>query len=211
MMSHHRPTCYTFRRCPYAMRARMAIDYSGIDVEYREIALRNKPPQMLAASPKGTVPVLIDTDDQVIDESLAIMDWCLQQSDPDHWQDPSTQLTMDALIQDNDHIFKHWLDRYKYAVRFPEHSEQYYRQQAETFIASLEQKLTNNPWLMGAHITHADIAIFPFVRQFSMVDHVWFTQAEYPQVKRWLEYFLASSRFQRIMQKRPAWVFAETQ
>ncbi len=199
------PICYTFRRCPYAMRARMALDYSGIAVEYREIVLRNKPPSMLAASPKGTVPVLMDTNGQVLDESLAIMQWCLQQTDTDNWLDAPNQPTTDALIHHNDHTFKHWLDHYKYAVRFPEQTERYYRQQAEVFIQTLEDTLQTNPWLAGARLTRLDVAIFPFIRQFSMVDSSWFAQANYPQVKRWLQHFLTSPRFQRIMIKRPVW------
>ena len=149
---------YSFRRCPYAMRARMAIAQSGLHVELREVVLRNKPQSLLDISAKATVPVLLTTDKTLIDESLDIMLWALQQSDPQHW----LHNINDVLIENNDGPFKHWLDRYKYADRYPEHPQQYYRQQGEQTLFMLEQALTDSAFLSGNTVKLTDIAIFPF-------------------------------------------------
>jgi glutathione S-transferase len=202
-----RPILYSFRRCPYAMRARLAIAVSGIQVELREILLKDKPQAMLNVSPKGTVPVLITADDQVIDESNDIMIWALQQSDPDHWlcTNPIEQELTTALITKNDHGFKHFLDRYKYADRFPENTELYYRQQAELTLSELEQKLSINSYLLNDRLTLADMALLPFIRQFAFVDKTWFDAAPYPKIQAWLDQFINSALFDSMMVKLTPW------
>jgi len=201
------PILYSFRRCPYAMRARLAIAISGISVEHREVVLKDKPQAMLDVSPKGTVPVLITPTGQVIDESIDIMYWALEQSDPMHWLigAPVQQAITTALIIQNDQPFKHFLDRYKYADRYPDNTERYYRQQAEITLDALEQKLTQNGCLLTDHITLADMALLPFIRQFAFVDKAWFDSAPYPKIQAWLNQFLTSALFESIMVKLPAW------
>lgn len=194
------PILYSYRRCPYAMRARMALKYAGIAVEIREIALRDKPAHLLQISPKGTVPVLLTTQGVVLEQSLDIMHWALQQSDPDGWLSADAAQTQ-QLITENDTSFKQALDRYKYAIRFPEQPMEEYRSQGEVFLAKLEHKLAQTEFLMGARLTLADIAIFPFIRQFSAVDAAWFESADYPKLKAWLNLMLSSALFNSIMDK----------
>jgi len=198
---------YSFRRCPYAMRARLALAVSGIQVEIREITLRDKPQAMLDLSPKGTVPVLITPDGTLVEESLDLMYWALRQSDPESWLvTASQQVTLTRqLIQQNDSEFKQYLDRYKYADRYPEHSEIYYRQQAEKTLVNLEKNLSTNGCLVSENITLADMAILPFIRQFALVDKDWFDSAPYPLLKVWIEKFLNSELFKSIMQKLSPW------
>ena len=202
------PVLYTFRRCPYAMRARLAIAVSAIPVEYREIALRNKPAAMLAISPKGTVPILQLVDGRVIEQSLDIMVWVLALNDPQRWLqgDKSLPNAAKLLIDTNDGPFKFWLDRYKYADRYPEHSSEYYRQRAEEFLQQLESLLETQKYLCGAHSSVADMAIFPFIRQFAAVDKVWFATSEYVSLRKWLDESLASDLFAQVMVKRDCWV-----
>ncbi len=185
------------------MRARMAIRASGIPVELREVVLKNKPEALIKASAKATVPVLVLADGRVIDESLDIMHWALQQHDPEQWLvSPSDEAL--SLIQHNDTTFKSHLDYYKYFDRHPEHDQLYYRQQGETFLASLEQRLQQQPFLF-ARPGIADVAIFPFIRQFAYVDINWFNQAPYPALQQWLQHWLDSEVFSSSMQKYPAW------
>lgn len=204
----HSPILYSFRRCPYAIRARLAIAVAGIQVELREVVLRNKPISLIDYSSKATVPVLITTDNSVIDESIDIMYWVLQQTDPQSWLsalDKEQRLAADKLIQNNDDEFKDCLDRYKYPDRYPEHSQQYYRQQAERTLAMLEQQLSVHGCLVSADLSIADMALLPFIRQFAFVDKAWFDASPYPLLKVWLDNFLNSSLFLSIMLKYPAW------
>ena len=192
------------------MRARMALKYADIAVEIREIELRNKPAHMLKVSPKATVPVLVLRDEKVsdgkvIEQSLDIMLWALQQQDIDGWLNADSALTQ-QLIAENDSSFKQALDKYKYAIRFPEQSAQIYRAQGEVFLQKLENLLNQSPYLLGNQISLADIAIFPFIRQFSGVDAVWFENAPYPQLKAWLKALIESELFISIMQKQPAYL-----
>ncbi len=198
------PILYTFRRCPYAMRARLAITYAGIEVEKREILLKAKPQAMLDASPKGTVPVLVLEGGQVIDESLDIMLWALQQHDPDAWLSHQAQAL--TLIDINDNTFKPWLDKYKYAERFPEHSKAYYRKQSGNFLQTLETMLEQHTFLHANQPSLADYAIFPFIRQFAFVDKAWFEQAPYPKLQVWLTKHLQSDLFEKIIAKQPLWM-----
>lgn len=197
-----RPILYSYRRCPYAMRARMALRYAGISVETREVVLGDKPRHMLAVSPKGTVPVLVLPDGKVIDESLDIMAWALAQQDPDGWL--TDNRLFQELITENDGSFKRALDQYKYATRFPEQSAEVYRQQGERFLARLEALLSEHAYLLSEKLTQADVAIFPFIRQFSMVDRDWFAEAPYPHLRQWLAGLLASELFNAVMQKQTA-------
>ncbi|CAI8807530.1 glutathione S-transferase [Pseudomonas sp. IT-P44] len=196
-------TLYSFRRCPYAMRARMALRYSDVAVNIVEVSLKAKPAEMLALSSKGTVPVL-SVDDQVIDESLAIMHWALAQNDPQDWllkDDPAGQAQIAALIEENDQVFKVHLNRYKYAERYPEQPMAFYRSEGEVFLRRLEALLEGRDYLLAVHPSLADVALMPFVRQFAHVDREWFGQTPYVRLQAWLQRFLESDLFTSIMKK----------
>lgn len=196
-------TLYSFRRCPYAMRARMALRYAGVPVEIVEVSLKNKPAQMLALSPKGTVPVL-NADGVVIDESLQIMRWALAQNDPDDWLlagDSFAALWMEKLIEGNDQIFKSALNRYKYAERYPEQPMDAYRAEGALFLQKLDELLEGHDYLLADHPSLADIALLPFVRQFAHVDREWFAQTPYVRLQAWLQRLLESELFTSIMKK----------
>ncbi|PKH59275.1 glutathione S-transferase [Shewanella sp. Bg11-22] len=203
------PTLYSFRRCPYAMRARLGLVLAKSPVSLREIVLKHKPEAMLLASPKGTVPVLILQNGEVIEESFEIMCWALAQNDPHDLLLTATsdkQEAAKALIDYNDQVFKSWLDKYKYADRHPEYNEQYYREQGEVFIAQLENLLSKHPQLLRATPCIADYAIYPFIRQFAHVDKAWFEQSAYKNVQLWLANHLQSDEFITVMQKFPTWL-----
>lgn len=195
------PILYTFRRCPYAIRARMALNYSKIDVIQREVSLKNKPQEMLIASAKGTVPVLIVGDGHVIDESLDIMIWALTQSDPDNWLNCEFKTQADNLIKINDGSFKASLNHYKYPQKSEKKDPNYYREEAKEFLNHLNTLLTHSKYLLANHISLADVAIFPFIRQFYGVDPEWFEQSEYSFLKTWLHAFLNSELFLATMKK----------
>lgn len=186
----------------------MALAYANISVEIREISLKEKPASMLKISPKGTVPVL-QCGDLVIEQSLDIMKWALQQNDPNDWYGVAVQESVDQLIAQNDEHFKPLLDRYKY----PERAFQGMQLSAtealsvavETFLKPYDKKLENQQFLLGDKETIADIAIFPFVRQFSMVDLAWFDAASFPSLKRWLNHHIELPLFMAVMQKYPTW------
>lgn len=192
-------TLYSFRRCPYAMRARMALRYSGVPVEIVEVSLKAKPAEMLAISPKGTVPVL-DADGQVIDESLEIMHWALAQHDPDDWL-LGGDSRIAELIEANDQVFKIHLNRYKYAERYPEQPMEVYRAEGALFLQRLDELLEGRDYLLTGHPSLADIALLPFVRQFAHVDRDWFAQTPYVRLQAWLQRFLESELFTGIMKK----------
>ena len=196
-------TLYSFRRCPYAMRARMALRYSGVAVNIVEVSLKAKPAEMLALSSKGTVPVL-DAGDQVIDESLAIMHWALAQNDPQDWllkDDLAGQTQIADLIEGNDQVFKVHLNRYKYADRYPEQPMEVYRAEGELFLRKLDELLQGRDYLLAEHPSLADVALMPFVRQFAHVDREWFAQTPYARLQNWLQRFLESDLFTGVMQK----------
>ena len=195
---------YSYRRCPYAMRARMALRYAGIEVEHREIELRNKPQSMLLASPKGTVPVLC-IGDTVLDQSVDIMRWAIQQSDPDAWGNADDAIAQ-AWIEKNDGPFKVLLDQYKYPNRFPElDTEAVLNEILQIMLLPMEQSLQVTQYLMGDQMTWVDVAIFPFIRQFSMVDLKKFDDLPIPAVKKWLAQFLESELFHSVMHRYPVW------
>ena len=195
---------YSYRRCPYAMRARMALKYANIEFEHREIELRNKPQSMLLVSPKGTVPVLC-MGDEVLDQSVDIMRWAIDQSDPAGWGNVDDAIAQ-AWIEKNDGPFKALLDQYKYPNRFPELNQEAVLEQAlQIMLLPMEQSLKATEYLLGDQMTWVDIAIFPFVRQFSMVDVNRFEQLPIPSTKRWLAQHLESELFNSVMHKHPVW------
>ncbi|PFG54120.1 glutathione S-transferase [Marinobacter sp. LV10R520-4] len=196
---------YSFRRCPYAVRARLGLLFAGLQVELREIMLKNKPVQMLAISPKGTVPVLQLFDGTVVEESREIMVWALRQHDPQGLLDATVLHQANALIEQNDNEFKYWLDRYKYADRYLEMTQSEYRQRGEAFLQVLEELLTKNPYLLGDSATIADIGIVPFVRQFAHVDRDVFDSLPYPNLHLWLQRWLEHSFFLQAMTKFRPW------
>ncbi|CAI8876571.1 glutathione S-transferase [Pseudomonas putida] len=196
-------TLYSFRRCPYAMRARMALRYCEVAVDIVEVSLKAKPAEMLALSSKGTVPVL-NVDGQVIDESLDIMRWALAHHDPQDWwlkEDSQGQLAIAALIEENDQRFKVHLNRYKYAERYPEQPMAFYRAEGEVFLRKLDELLEGRDYLLTDHPSLADVALMPFVRQFAHVDREWFAQTPYRRLQAWLQRFLESDLFTSIMKK----------
>ena len=200
------PVLYSFRRCPYAMRARLALLQAAVTVELREVVLRAKPQAMLDISPKGTVPVLVLADGRVIEQSLDIMRWALQQHDPQAWLAQADAPAQQALLALNDGAFKQALDAYKYPERHPQASAETHRAQGEAvFIALLEQRLQNQPFLAGASAGFTDLAIFPFVRQWAAVDAAGFGASRWVAVRAWLNGWLGSELFARAMQKYPAW------
>ncbi|WP_153915389.1 glutathione S-transferase [Shewanella sp. TC10] len=220
---------YSFRRCPYAMRARLGLHLSSLNPDVREIILKNKPAQMLETSPKGTVPVLVvnpqnenpinsnNSSEQVLEESLDIFNFALKQYPASHYEylcKQDYQVLIDsldnsearALIEKNDSEFKSWLDKYKYADRHLEYSEEYYREKACKFIALLESKLAQSLHLFADSPSYADFAIFPFVRQFAHVNKSWFEKSPYPRVRLWLAKHIESNLFQAVMCKYPLWL-----
>jgi glutathione S-transferase len=193
------PLLYSFRRCPYAMRARLALIASGQSVELREVSLRAKPAEMLAASPKATVPVLV-TPEGVIDESLQIMLWALQRADPQGWLDMPSE--GQAWITRADSEFKPALDGVKYASRHPAPEAATHLQSAQSFLTDLDAQFGH--WLFD-HPSLADFALLPFIRQFAAIDPAWFAAQAWPRLQVWLARFLASEAFATAMQKFPLW------
>ncbi len=205
------PVLYSFRRCPYAMRARLALQVSGLQYELREVSLKSKPAGLLTASPKSTVPVLVLPSGEVIDESLDIMRWALVQNDPDGWLNAGSLQDMCTLIAGNDGAFKHALDRYKYPNRYlPESGGDAksfalgQRLKAASWLAGLESRLTNG-WLYGPKPSLADMATLPFVRQFAHTDAAWFAAQRWPQLQASLARFEASALFESVMGKHMPW------
>ncbi|MEL7447394.1 MAG: glutathione S-transferase [Pseudomonadota bacterium] len=196
------PTLYSFRRCPYAMRARLALWVAGVTVELREVKLANKPPELFEASPKATVPVLVLNDGTVIEESEDIMRWALGQNDPEGWLAGDDE----ALIARNDGAFKHHLDRYKYPSRYESEDDSIdHRAEGLAILRDLDSQLTQEEQLRGKTRTMADIALFPFIRQFANTDRAWFDAQDIPHLHKWLEAHLASDIFKAIMPKFTPW------
>jgi glutathione S-transferase len=197
------PVLFTFRRCPYAIRARMAIAMSGQAVLQHEVDLKNKPEHMLAISPKATVPVLALPDGRVIDESLDIMLWAFRQHDPDNMLGADGELPNEArhLITRNDFEFKSTLDRYKYAEAYPMLTRLHYREQGEIFLHDLNEALQKHAYLLGEKPGLADLAIMPFIRQFAKVDADWFEANQYKALRAWAQAWESSDLFKTIMKK----------
>ncbi|WP_417493676.1 glutathione S-transferase [Maricaulis sp.] len=208
-MSAALPVLYSFRRCPYAMRARLALAASETPVEHREVLLRDKPAEMLAASPKGTVPVLVLPDGTVIEESLDIMRWALARNDPRGWLAPGD--AMFELVAVNDGPFKQALDRYKYPNRYEGEDALENRARGLEILTGLETRLAGSAFLCGETMSLADAAIFPFVRQFAHTDRDWLAAQALPHLQAWLAEHLDSPVFKAIMHKHPVWQAAPAQ
>ena len=206
-MSH--PVLYSLRQCPYAMRARIGVLLANQSVVLRDIVMTNIPTEMLTASPKGTVPVLVLSDSSVIEESLNIMLWALKQNDPDnllyrHERDALDNML--TLIQRCDNEFVDALKKYKAASRYHDTNIQPCRQQCEIFINDIEENLTKHHFIMGDSASLVDYAILPFIRQFSNVDKKWYKQAPYPKLQQWLENHYQNPIFAKAMTKYPQWL-----
>ena len=229
------PILYSLRNCPYAMRARLAIFRSKIAVEQRDVVLSDKPQEMLVVSPKGTVPILVhgvcenSTSEnslsqldsvQVIDESLDIMLWALGESDPHNLlraslldsqtssndiKSATTLAEMLSLIALFDNDFKSCLEAYKSAKRYHDSGVQSCREQCEVYIQQLEQRLSKHTYLMDESESLVDIALLPFIRQFARVERQWYLQSPYPQLKKWLNRYLQSAMFTKVMAQYPLW------
>ena len=204
------PVLYSFRRCPYAMRARLALYVSGLAFEHREVVLKNKPAHMLSLSPKGTVPVLwlrSAAGDQVLEQSLDIMLWALRQNDRLGWLPSAEAATSDAtaLIAHNDGPFKRQLDRYKYPNRSGLASGAAERDEAALWLHTLDARLRAQPFLAGGHFGLADAAVAPFVRQYAHTDPAWFAAQPWGPLAAWLAAFEGSALFEAIMQKHTPW------
>ena len=197
------PILFSFRRCPYAMRARIAIYYSEINYEHREILLKDRPKMLYDLSPKGTVPVLYLPDGTVIDESLDIMKWAISRSDPDSWFANNKDAQLKA-IELNDTDFKKWLDRYKYYDRFPDFPPEFYRKKCEQILDVYDKNLQNNQFLFNNNLSLGDMAIFPFIRQFANVDIAWFNK-RFINLSDWLEKLINTKIFISMMIKYNIW------
>lgn len=213
----NKPILYSFRRCPYAMRARLAIVLSQQQVRLREVVLKDKPQALLDVSPKATVPVMVlgetllsdmasgeSSDKQVIDESLDIMTWCIEQLNNSELNQINTELDKELLAY-NDGAFKAQLDQYKYFERYPENTQEAYRDSAMAYLHRLNTILEKQAFLSGDKLGFMDIGILPFIRQFAFVDKNWFDAEAPSAVVQWLNDFLASDLFKRIMDKYPQW------
>lgn len=197
------PILYSFRRCPYAIRARLALLQAGIRVELREVDLKHKPQAMLAIAPAATVPVLDLGQGQVLSQSLDILRWALKQNDPDQWLTRGDAAQNDQLVEATDGSFKRALDRYKYADRHPERPQQAYREDAlQALVSPLEDALRSSTCLGGESLCWADTAIFPFVRQFAAVDPDWWQTSAWQATRRWLDAWLSNPLFVASMRPR---------
>ena len=212
--SHDCPVLYSFRRCPYAIRARLALSVSNQVCELREVVLGDKPAEMLEVSPKGTVPVLVLADGSVLEQSLEIMQWALERHDPEGWLSPEqgSMPEMLQLIASFDDRFKYHLDRYKYPHRYESDNlqdfAQNHRTQGMQFLDQLDSRLKNTPYLFGTRLALADAAIVPVVRQFALTDFSWFEQQPWPQLHLWLSKLLQSELFMSSLQKYPKWTLS---
>jgi glutathione S-transferase len=226
------PVLYSLRNCPYAMRARLAIYAAKQQVQLRDLVLSNKPAEMLAVSPKGTVPVLVTASNFVIDESLAIMQWAFSQTDPDdylHKKVPNKAelnkevlnkevlnkealnalAEMLAVIEIFDHEFKGHLEKYRCSKRYHEPSLIADRQQCEAYLADLESRLCQYQYLMSDKPSLVDLALMPFIRQFARVERQWYLQSPYPKLRQWLNGYLQSRMFSKVMEQHPLWLDAK--
>ncbi len=201
------PVLYSFRRCPYAMRARMALLSSSVVCELREVALRSKPAEMLAISPKGTVPVLQLPNSQVLEQSLDIMLWALQRNDTEHWLAATAAQHAEqlALIAECDGTFKAHLDRYKYPNRYDLPDGLAHRAQGSLFLGLLDSMLASTAYLAGDTWGLVDAAIAPFVRQWAHTHPVWFAAQPWPALQAWLNAWESSAGFELLMRKYAPW------
>jgi len=201
------PILYSSRNCPFCLRARIALRYAGLKIILRNVEMSNLPEQALAVSSHATVPSLVISDNEYWDESWDIVKWSAQQHDPDNWlgQDNEYLNEAEMLVEINDHSFKEDLMKYKDPDSYPEHPLQYYRERGEEFLEELNEMLEEKDFLVAPHLTIADIAVFPFVRAFAMVDKDWFDEAPYPKLQKWLSGILEAEWFSESMQKHDVW------
>lgn len=198
------PILYSYRRCPYAIRARMTLKYASIQYEHREIEFRNKPNSMLLVSPKGTVPVLC-VDGLVLDQSVDIMRWALEKADPDNWRKVD-ESTSQLWIERNDGPFKVLMDQYKYPNRFPElNQEDVLNSAIDLMLDPMDNMLRSSRYLLGNKISWVDVATFPFIRQFAAVNPQRFEDLPFASLKNWLNQHLESDLFHSVMDKHRAW------
>jgi glutathione S-transferase len=201
------PVLYSFRRCPYAMRARLALQASGQSCVVREVVLAQKPLALLEASPKGTVPVLVLPTGQVLEQSLDIMQWALQRQDPWAWLPAAGEATQQSAqdIADNDGPFKHHLDRYKYPHRFGLANGEHNREAAARWLQQWDQRLRSQPALAGTQWGLTDAALAPFIRQFAHTDTLWFANQPWAALQAWLAKFESSDLLAAVMDKLAPW------
>lgn len=202
------PILYSFRRCPYAMRARMALVYSAVECELREVVLRDKPPSLLEYSPKGTVPVLILSDGTIIEESMDVINYALSRGDPEGLLDTTSEQSDDVegLIVNNDKDFVKWLTRYKYFERHPEQTQAEYLQVIEeNYLQEFEKRLSGHKYIVSDKKTKADLALIPFIRQFAYADKEYFYNCKYKKIIAWLEGFMSDPSFEVVMHKFDQW------
>lgn len=208
------PILYSFVRCPYAIRARLALVFAKQSVILREVSLKSKPAEMLTISPKATVPVMQLPDGSVLEQSRDIMQWALNQSDP-YYLLSTSQQECDDLLNENDTFFKTNLDRYKYPQRFNSevdaHACKLARTEAEKFLVQLDIRLQHSKFLVSNQIKLADIGVMPFIRQFASVDQEWFNATPYHALQRWLSAWLQSPQFQITMQKFKPWQMGDAE
>lgn len=203
------PILYSLRNCPYAMRARIAIFKAKQTVILRDLVLSNKPKELVTVSPKATVPVLVLTNGTVLEESLDVMLWALNKTDPDDLLQSENEYSLSeilTLIDTFDHNFKVSLEQYKCAKRYRENNVVECREACEQFIQTLEKRLNSHKFLVSNKESLADIAILPFIRQFARVERQWYLQSPYPQVRQWLKNYLQSPMFTKVMAKHPLWL-----
>lgn len=209
------PILYSLRNCPYAMRARVAIFKANLQVLLRDVVLSNKPAEMIACSAKGTVPILVLNEQKesgsqtVIEESLEVMLWALAENDPEDLLQTSVPEALSDMLKiinrfDND--FKTSLEQYKCGKRYHEDNLVFYRQECELFIQDLEQRLEQHSFIMSENESLADIALLPFIRQFARIERHWYLQSPYPKVRQWLNRYLQSVMFTKVMAKYPLWL-----
>lgn len=201
---------YSFRRCPYAMRARMGLKISGVDYEHREVLLRDKPAEMLTASPKATVPIMVLDDGEVVDESFDIMLWALKQNDPENWLEPDMEQML-GLIKTIEGPFAQEQFRYKYASFFDDTLKRgdvnlEHRDKACAFLYDYEEILSKSAYIMGDKPSLADYAIFPFIRQFAAVERDWWDKPQFPHLHKWWAYFMDAEIFTSVMEKYPLFI-----
>lgn len=207
------PVLYSLRNCPYAMRARLAIFTSEQTVCLREVLLSQKPAQMLTASPKGTVPVLVLPSGEVLEQSRDIMLWAFAQSDPNNYQlhqplangKHSEAATVQQLMTQFDSEFIPRLEHYRSAKRYRDPKLLQYRTECEIYLQQLESRLAQHDFLFGGKACLVDLAIMPFIRQFARVERQWYLQSPYPEVRRWLDGYLQSAMFSKVMAQYPVW------
>ena len=201
------PILYSFRRCPYAMRARLAIKASGIIVEIREVELKNKPKEFLGISPKATVPIVCISSKQIIEESLDIMEWALKINDPLKLlkYEKLNRIEIHNILNKLENEFKQNLDRYKYSSRFDLPNPKLYRDKNLQTLNEFNNLLQNNKGICSSHLSLLDYAVFPFIRQFRNVNSVWFDSLELKFLQTWLYELIDSDEFSSIMKKYEIW------